>query len=95
MRETVKVLCSVPNGIELRTYAPGYDDGTGTGNQIAPRVGDVITLAGPSALMAGVNAPEGVPVETEVDAAAWGRWLDQNEKHQHPLIASGQVFERK
>lgn len=91
-RRTVKVMCSIPNGVELRTFGPGYDDGTGTGNQIAPRVVDSIVLRGPPALSAGVNSPEGYPVETEVDAEAWDRFMEQNKKVPHPLLADASVY---
>lgn len=88
-RRTVKVMCSIPNGVELRTFAPGYDDGTGTGNRMQQRVTGTVLLKGPSSLDAGVNAPSGVPVETEVDAEFWDTWLNQNEKN--TLLTTGAV----
>lgn len=92
-RKTVTVLCRVPNGIMLRLTKQGFDDGTGFKPQIWDGAG--VRLNGPSALHTGAGAPEGVhldPVETEVDAEWFGKWLAQNAKN--PLVVDGAVKEQ-
>lgn len=86
-RETRVVRCSIPNGIELSFFAPGHDDGTGHKHFV--RSGEPVTLAGPSAVEAGVNNPDLAGVENVVDAEWWDRWLAQNPNH--PAVASGAI----
>lgn len=81
-KRTVPVMCGIPGGVELRVFAPGYDDGTGLQNR--PRVVASAILKGPTA---------GEPTQTDVDAEVWDAFLKQNEKN--PLITSGQVFAAK
>jgi hypothetical protein len=89
-RDPVKVTCGLPNGIELRVYGPGHDDGTGTGNAIAPRVVDSFVLRGPSAVNSGVINPA-EPVVNDVPADFWDAWTAQNEKQPPTFLSSGQI----
>jgi hypothetical protein len=84
-RATRKVRCSVPNGIELRRYAPGFDDGTGQ-RPLRALPGSVV-IPGPSSLEAGANAMNQPGVVTEVDAEFIDGWMKENAKSE--LVTSG------
>lgn len=87
-QRTVKVRCAIPNGIELRVFKEGHDDGSGTRRMVVDTAHPPIVLAGPGAIAAGTLAPEGLG-ETEVPADLWDLWLKQNQNS--PLVTSGQV----
>jgi hypothetical protein len=89
---TVKVKCSVPNGMLIRISKPGYDDGTGDNVKTTVWDGPGVRLNGPSSLHAGAGNSDGAgqePGETEVDAEWFDRWLEQNKIN--PLVADGHV----
>lgn len=93
-RPKVRVACSVPNGLAIRLFKVGYDDGTGHNPMIWDGPG--IRLNGPSALQAGTNNTTGELIEpgiTEVDAEWWGLWLAQNA--QNPFVGEHMVYEFK
>lgn len=95
-RAKIKVACTVPNGLAIRLFKVGYDDGTG--DNVKPMIGDGpgIRLHGPSALHTGVSNTGGIGLEpgiTEVDAEWWGLWLKQNEKN--PFVGECLVYEFK
>ncbi|MHB8272525.1 hypothetical protein [Bradyrhizobium sp.] len=92
----VKVACSVPNGLAIRLFKVGYDDGTG--DNVRPMIGDGpgIRLNGPSSLHTGAGNTGGIGLEpgiTEVDAAWWAAWLAQNQ--QNPFVGEKMVYEFK
>ena len=92
----VKVACSVPNGLAIRLFKVGYDDGTG--DNVKPMIGDGagVRLNGPSALHTGAGNTSPTDLEpgiTEVDAEWWGKWLAQNQ--QNPFVAERFVYEFK
>lgn len=91
-KRTVKVMCSIPNGVELRVQGEGYDDGTGSGKTMQGPITDRIVLRGPNTTDAGVNSATVVaPVENEVDAELWARWKGQFKKQPHPFLADGHI----
>lgn len=82
-----RVVCRVPNGITLRRFAPGPDDGTGSRPMV--QVASV-TLAGPSALMAGAgNSSPNQTVVNEVDREWIEGWLEDNRDTE--LVRGGHV----
>lgn len=82
-----RVVCRVPNGITLRRFAPGPDDGTGAHPMV--QVGSV-TLAGPPALMAGAgNSSPNVTVVNEVDREWIEGWMEENRDTE--LVRGGHV----
>ena len=86
-RKTRKVMCSVPNGIELHRYAPGYDDGTG--QKPLRRQPGGVTLRGPSGGEAGVNNLTGEGVENIVDAEFIDAWMSDNKDSE--LVTGGHI----
>lgn len=77
----VKVLCRIVNGVTIKRYAEGFDDGTGK-KPLAP-IDRGVTLNGPSALHAGAGNAGGEssePGETIVDKEWIEAWLKENEK---------------
>ena len=96
-RKTVTVFCRIANGVELRLFKPGYDDGTGSGYRPIVGTGPKVLLKGPSGLAAGTADHAGVhaePVANEIDAAWWAEWQEQNKGH-NPLFDRGFVYEEK
>ena len=92
MTETVRVACTIPNGIELRLYREGHDDGTGT----KPRVpdGDPVFIPGPNSTPTGAHATGTLqPVVTEINAHCMRGWLEQNEKN--PFVVRGSIMIEK
>lgn len=90
---TIKVACRVVNGIKLRLFKQGFDDGTGDGQRPTVVDGAAVTLKGPSSLNtgAGATAPSGLePVINEVDQDFITRWLEQNAEN--PLRLQGMVY---
>lgn len=84
---SIKVRCSVPNGIELRLFAEGHDDGTG--HRPMRPTGDPVILRGPSSLDGGISGTGTDAVENEIPANFWQAWREQN--WQNPLVTSGQI----
>lgn len=92
----VKVACTVPNGITLRLYKSGYDDGTGDGVKPMVYDGDQVRLAGPSSLHTGAHATARGDIEptlTEVDGEWWAKWIKQNENN--PAVTGGHIREHR
>ncbi len=92
-RKTVKVGCLVPNGVELRLFRKGEDDGTGSGYR--PIIPDLdapsVTLRGPHGLGMGANAMTAEPEINEgIDAGFFDTWLKANEKN--TLVQKGLIF---
>lgn len=90
-KKIVRVACAVPNGVMIRRWKPGYDDGTGFKPTIPD--GPAVQLNGTSAVAAGVGntSPSGLdPGITEVDAEWWDAWLAQN--GENPLVAMEHVW---
>jgi hypothetical protein len=88
----VKVACSVVNGVMIRLYKEGYDDGTGDGIKPMVKDGPGVRLRGPSALYAGTANAGGddlVPEITEVDAEWFAEWMKQNA--QNPMVTFGAI----
>jgi hypothetical protein len=93
-RKTVKIACSITNGITLQLWQPGYDDGTGDGKKMPRKDGPAVRLNGPSALHTGAGATHRIdvpPGETEVDAEWWGKWKAQNVHN--PYFEVGAIHE--
>lgn len=93
-RKKVRIACRVPNGVKLRLFKPGYDDGTGSGIRATVIDGAPVTIAGSPSLATGVNSP--VPPRddttiTEVDAEFWQKWREQNKLD--PLLAHGVIYD--
>lgn len=91
-RSKVRVSCLIPNGLELRLFTKGYDDGTGFRPIIEDRSKPRVFLAGPNSLAAGVGntmLTASEPVVTEVDAEYFALWLEQNEKN--TLVTGGLI----
>lgn len=90
---TVKVGCRQPNGIALRLFRQGEDDGTGFRPQV--QAGPAIRLNGPTShIMAGVGDPTGnggAFGTSEIPAEFWSAWVEQN-KGKNPLLDDGFVF---
>ncbi len=92
--EMVKVACKIPNGIELRLFKQGFDDGTGQRPLIHDQTKPRVFLAGPNTLGAGVGNTmvETAPaVHSDVDAEYFAEWLKQNEKN--PLVTKGFIVQ--
>lgn len=73
-RRTVKVACSIPNGVQLRLNEPN-PDGSG---EMRPK-GHPVALSGPSTASAGAGAPVRTdlgPAITEVDEEFWKAWAE-------------------
>lgn len=86
-----RIGCRIVNGVKLRLFKEGYDDGTGK-CPIVPS-GEQVTLAGPSARDAGTCAPgEGDPSITMVSDAFWKDWVAQN-KGKNPLFDLGHIYD--
>lgn len=86
-----RIGCRIVNGVKLRLFKEGYDDGTGKCQIVAD--GDAVTLAGPAARQAGTTAPgHGEPCITLVSDEWWQRWLAQN-KGKNPLFDLGHIFD--
>lgn len=93
-RRTVKVACTLVNGIELRLFDKPGDTPPGVvpGATVAGLValpGSVI-LKGADARTAGVgSAASGAALINEVDGEFWDKWLEQNQDN--PLVTSGAI----
>jgi hypothetical protein len=88
-----KIACRQVNGVRIRLFKPGYDDGTGDG--VKPIVGDgpLVLLRGPSPVHAGAGdtgSLSSAPVINEVDADFADKWFAQNENN--PLVKQGFVY---
>lgn len=86
MAATVKVACSIPNGIALR-LTKMID--VGGGEQAFP-YGDEVLLKGPATLSHGANADSratGSSIVNDVDGDFWKQWFEQN--RQGALVTSG------
>ncbi len=93
MSRTVKIACLIPNGIYVRLYKSGFDDGTGDGVKPTVHDGPAVRLNGPSPLHTGVGNTDPVDIEpgfTEVDAEWWEKWVEQNAIN--PAVATKQIF---
>lgn len=91
-RRKIRVSCSIPNGIELRLFVRGVDDGTGAHPYVEDRSRPRVFLAGPSSLHAGVGntmMTTQEPAVTEVDEEYFAEWLKQNEKN--TLVTGGLI----
>ena len=86
-----RIACSIVNGIKLRLFKEGFDDGTGKCQVVA--YGDPVTLNGPSARAAGTSAPSaGEPCITLVSDEFWDQWRGQNEG-KNPLLDLGHIYD--
>ena len=88
----VKVACHVVNGLMIRLFKRGWDDGTGDG--VAPMVvdGPGVRLTGIHAIHAGAGNTEAKtrpPGITEIDGEWFDRWLVQNQ--QNPFVKDGMI----
>lgn len=89
----VKVACRHTNGLTIRLFRKGYDDGTGSGYQPIVADGAPVKLNGPSPLHAGAGAtarPDLEPGITEVDRGFMELWLNQNRLN--PFVTRGMVY---
>lgn len=85
-----RIACTVVNGIKLRLFKDGHDDGTG---KCPPVAFGTVTLKGPSARVAGTASPGcGEPCVTLVSDAFWMEWLAQN-KGKNPLLDLGHIYD--
>lgn len=78
-RKTVRIACTITNGIMLQLWKPGFDDGTGKNPMIHDGPG--VRLNGPHARDTGAGATHRIdvpPAITEVDAEWWAKWKEQN-----------------
>lgn len=82
MAETTQVACTLPGGTELRLCREGHDDGSGA--RRLRQYGPAVALNGPQR-----GAPDGAVGLTDVDAAFWAKWSEQNALS--PLVTSGCV----
>ncbi len=76
----VKVACRAVNGLKIKRFKPGYDDGGGKQPPIPIDAG--ITLNGPSGLHAGAGNPSAdgqEPGITLVDKEWIEAWIAENE----------------
>lgn len=87
MAESVKVFCTVPNGVSLRLTRE-FDDGTGA-KQRYP-IGDAVIIGGPRSPASDFGAE---PIATEVDPEFWSKWLEQNPDS--PLMAERALYVEK
>lgn len=88
-----RIACTNVNGIKLRLFKEGYDDGTGFKPQVVD--GPAVTISGPSAVGTGVSSPSGYGggyAITDVDAPFWDAWVAQN-KGKNPLFDEGFVYD--
>lgn len=94
-RATVKIGCTIPNGIMLQLWKKGYDDGTGDGETMPSKDGVGVRLNGPSSLNTGAGATHRSDLfgVTEVDAEWFGKWKEQNKLN--PMFAEGAIHEVK
>jgi hypothetical protein len=89
----VKVACHVPNGIMIRRYKAGFDDGTGDNVKPMVHEGAAVRLNGTGALQTGAGSthrddiPPGI---TEIDAEWWAAWLGENAGN--PLVTGKYIF---
>lgn len=93
MAKMVKVYCGQINGLMIRLFKKGYDDGTGDG--VSPMVADGpgVQLNGPSSLNTGAGATDRrdlPPGETWVDSEWIARWMEQNA--QNPFVTGGLIY---
>lgn len=86
-----RIGCRIVNGVKLRLFKEGYDDGTGK-RPIVPS-GEEVTLRGSSARDAGTCASgEGDPRITMVSDAFWENWVAQN-NGKNPLFDLGHIYD--
>lgn len=93
-RKTVRVACTITNGIMLQLWQTDYDDGTGDGEKMPRKDGPAIRLNGPSSLHTGAGATHRIDVPpgiTEVDAEWWEKWKVQNKSN--PYFDVGAIRE--
>lgn len=83
MAGTVKIACSVMNGVSLQLTRPIPD---GTGVEQSRRYGGKVILAGPTSPRDDAAERE---VVTEIDSAFWTTWLAQNPNNS--LLADGAI----
>lgn len=91
MSDKVRVECYHPGGLMLRLFRPGYDDGTGQTPMVVDGAG--VRLNGPSTITAGGVGNPGssdLPGITEIDAAWWAAWVEQN-AGKNPLYDAGVI----
>lgn len=93
-KKTMKrIACQHVNGISLRLFKEGPDDGTGQKPQVVD--GPPVILSGPNARGAGVGTPSGYGggfSVTDVDPEYWAAWLAQN-KGKNPLLDGGLIYD--
>lgn len=92
-QKKVRVACSVPGGLMICKWKPGYDDGTGDGVKTTVRDGTAIRLNGTNGHSTGTSNPDGTGAGagiTEIPAD-WNfpAWLEQNK--QNPFVAEGLI----
>lgn len=90
---TVKIGCRMINGVALRLFKKGFDDGTGDGVQPTVSDGPLVRLRGPHPVHAGAGDTSALhcePVINEVDAEFWAKWAEQNAAN--PIFAQGYVY---
>jgi hypothetical protein len=93
-RKLVRVACLVPNGLLIRRFKPGPEDGGGA----LVAVGPGIRLNGPSSLHTGVGSTERKELDpgiTEVDAEWMDAFLAQNPADKNQMIADRLVYVMK
>lgn len=73
-KRKVRVACGVTNGLRLSLYEM-VD--VGMGIKEARATGETVMLTGPQR---GISADRDSPIENEIDAEFWGKWLDQNKQ---------------
>jgi hypothetical protein len=90
----VKVACHLVNGMNIRLFRQGYDDGTGDNVRQVIQDGPGVRLNGPDGKSAGVGDPAGgkhlPPGVTEVDEEWARKWLAQNKLN--PFVAEGLIY---
>ena len=90
----VRVACRIPNGISIRLYKTGWDDGTGDGVKPTVPDGPFVRLAGPSSRLTGAGATNRLDLEpsiTEVDADWMNKWIEQN-RGKNPFLDTGLIY---
>ena len=92
--QKVKVACHLVNGMMIRLFREGYDDGTG--DNVRPMIvdGPGVRLNAPEGKLAGTGDPSGgkhlPPGITEVEENWMRAWLKQNA--QNPFVAEGLIY---
>ena len=84
-----RIACDVVNGVKLRLFKEGPDDGAGKRPPVID--GEAVVLKGPSARAAGTCSPAiGEPCINLVSDEWWDKWVAQN-RGVNPLLDLGHV----